>query len=127
MKLSEQMKAREKQADISDGADSLFITMDRRVWLDYVDKVAQLEEENAELKDMLAIYKVLRDAHKSHRRSLKRENEQLQDALYHSGYDWTDCIDCGGPPHNEHCRFWKLRHLFPLWFEDAHADTLEGK
>ena len=54
--------------------------------------------------------------------NLEEENELLQDALYHSGYDWTDCIDCGGPPHNEYCRFWKLRHLFPLWFE---ADTQE--
>ena len=49
--------------------------------------------------------------------SRDEENELLQDALYHSGYDWEDCIDCGGPPHDEQCRFWKLRHLFPLWFE----------
>ena len=48
---------------------------------------------------------------------LEAENEGLMDALDHCGYDPTDCIDCGGPPHNEHCRFWKLRHL-GLW-DDA--------
>ena len=55
--------------------------------------------------------------HNYKKRKLEEENDLLQDALYHSGYDWDDCIDCGGPPHDEHCRFWKLRHLFPLWFE----------
>ena len=45
---------------------------------------------------------------------LKAENEALLDALVHSGYDPEDCIDCGGPPHNEHCRFWKVRHLLPF-------------
>ena len=54
---------------------------------------------------------------------LSAENEKLQDAIYHSGYDWEDCIDCGGPPHNEYCRFWKLRHLFPLWFEGQADDS----
>jgi len=38
------MKVREKQADISNGVDSPFITMDRRVWLDYADEVEQLEK-----------------------------------------------------------------------------------
>jgi len=39
---------------------------------------------------------------------LEAEVADLMDALYHSGYDPEDCIDCGGPPHNEWCRFWKL-------------------
>ena len=45
---------------------------------------------------------------------LVAENEMLLDALVHSGYDPDDCIDCGGPPHNEYCRFWKVRHLLPF-------------
>lgn len=40
------------------------------------------------------------------------------DALEHCGYDPDDCIDCGGPPHNEWCRFWKLRHILSYWKED---------
>ena len=55
--------------------------------------------------------------------AILNEHAKLLDALEHCGYDPTDCIDCGGPPHNEHCRFWKLRHL-GLW-GDAHADTQE--
>lgn len=42
---------------------------------------------------------------------LQADNEMLLDALEHCGYDPEDCIDCGGPPHNEWCRFWKLRHV----------------
>lgn len=45
--------------------------------------------------------------------NLEAENEMLLDALAHCGYDPEDCIDCGGPPHNEYCRFWKLRHILP--------------
>lgn len=41
--LSERMRIREKQADLTNGEDSPFITMDRRVWLDYADEVEQLE------------------------------------------------------------------------------------
>jgi len=41
--LSERMRIREQQADITNGEDSPFITMDRRVWLDYADEVEQLE------------------------------------------------------------------------------------
>ena len=48
-------------------------------------------------------------------RALKAENEALIDALNHCGYDPNDCIDCGGPPHNEWCRFWKVRHLLSYW------------
>lgn len=56
-------------------------------------------------------------------KELEEENEALIDALNHCGYDPDDCIDCGGPPHNEHCRFWKLRHLLSYW--DS-ADTKES-
>lgn len=48
--LSERMRIREKQADIINGEDSPFITMDRRVWLDYAGEVAQSEFRIAELK-----------------------------------------------------------------------------
>ncbi len=43
---------------------------------------------------------------------------ELTDALEHCGYDPEDCIDCGGPPHNEWCRFWKLRHVLSYWKGD---------
>ncbi len=43
----------------------------------------------------------------------------VEDALEHCGYDPTDCIDCGGPPHNKWCRFWKLRDVVPLLFSLA--------
>ena len=43
MRLSKRMKLREKQADITNGVDSPFMTMDRRVWLDYAAEVFQLE------------------------------------------------------------------------------------
>ena len=43
---------------------------------------------------------------------------ELTDALEHCGYDPDDCIDCGGPPHNEWCRFWKLRHILSYWEGD---------
>ena len=48
--------------------------------------------------------------------ALEQRVEGLEDALEHCGYDPTDCIDCGGPPHNEWCRFWKLRDVVPLLF-----------
>ena len=51
-------------------------------------------------------------------RKLEADNETLLDALEHCGYDPEDCIDCGGPPHDEHCRFWKLKHLLSYW--EAH-------
>ena len=47
---------------------------------------------------------------------LEDKLEVMEDALVHCGYDVTDCIDCGGPPHNEWCRFWKLRDIVPLLF-----------
>ena len=59
------------------------------------------------------IYDFVMDKAREHA-ALKRENEMLFDALVHSGYDPNDCIDCGGPPHNEHCRFWKLRNILPF-------------
>ena len=43
----------------------------------------------------------------------------LVDALEHCGYDERDCIDCGGPPHNESCRFWKLRRIVPGLFPNT--------
>ena len=46
---------------------------------------------------------------------LPKDIEVLIDALNHCGYDPDDCIDCGGPPHNEWCRFWKVRHLLSYW------------
>jgi len=49
------------------------------------------------------------------KRKLEEENEALIDALEHCGYDPDDCIDCGGPPHNEWCRLWKIRHLLSYW------------
>ncbi len=49
--------------------------------------------------------------------------EGLEDALVHSGYDPTDCIDCGGPPHNEWCRFWKLRDVVPILFALAEEEA----
>ena len=45
------------------------------------------------------------------------ENEALLDALEHCGYDPEDCIDCCGPPCNDTCRFWKLRHVLSYWEE----------
>ena len=48
---------------------------------------------------------------------LQDDRDALLDALYHCGYDPDDCIDCGGPPHNEWCRFWKLRHILSYWEE----------
>jgi hypothetical protein len=48
-------------------------------------------------------------------RELYAQNELLIDALEHCGYDPEDCIDCGGPPHNDTCRFWKLRHVLSYW------------
>jgi len=74
-------------------------------------RIAELERD-IETYDGMA----LNDSFKIDR--LEAENAALVDALYHSGYDPEDCIDCGGPPHNEQCRFWKLRHLFPTWFEE---------
>jgi hypothetical protein len=44
--------------------------------------------------------------------------ELALDTIEHSGYDPDDCIDCGGPPHNEHCRFYRLRDLLSFWDED---------
>ena len=49
--------------------------------------------------------------------------EELKDALEHCGYDPTDCIDCGGPPHNEWCRFWKLRDFVPALFALAEEEA----
>lgn len=42
--INERMRIREKQADITNGKNSPFITMDRRVWLDYADEVKEIEE-----------------------------------------------------------------------------------
>ena len=53
------------------------------------------------------------------RDSLEQRVERYRDALEHCGYDPTDCIDCGGPPHNEWCRFWKLRNVVPILFAAA--------
>lgn len=50
-----------------------------------------------------------------HVRRLMTENEKLVDALEHCGYDPEDCIECGGPPCNETCRFWKLRDVLSYW------------
>jgi hypothetical protein len=51
--------------------------------------------------------------------ALEQQVEGLEDALEHCGYDPTDCIDCGGPPHNKWCRFWKLRDFVPALFDLA--------
>ena len=50
---------------------------------------------------------------------LEARLSDVEDALEHCGYDPTDCIDCGGPPHNKWCRFWKLRDVVPLLFSLA--------
>ena len=76
------------------------------------------DEVLAELKEK-ASERVYIGGLESRQHQLEAENEALREALDHCGYDPTDCIDCGGPPHNEHCRFWKLRHL-GLW-----ADALK--
>ena len=55
--------------------------------------------------------------------ALEKRVEELEDALEHCGYDPTDCIDCGGPPHNEWCRFWKLRDFVPALFDLAQPMT----
>jgi len=60
-----------------------------------ISEVAELENKVAQLEDKL---------------------EAMEDALEHCGYDPADCIDCGGPPHNEWCRFWKLRDIVPILF-----------
>jgi len=44
--------------------------------------------------------------------------ELLIDALEHCGYNPDDCIDCGGPPHEETCRFWKLRNILSYWQDE---------
>ena len=48
---------------------------------------------------------------------LLNDADAMLDSLEHCGYDPDDCIDCGGPPHNEWCRFWKLRHILIYWPE----------
>ena len=53
----------------------------------------------------------------AHLRRLLEANERLVDALEHCGYDPEDCIDCGGPPHDDTCRFWKLRNILSYWEE----------
>ncbi|KKL83780.1 hypothetical protein LCGC14_1971260, partial [marine sediment metagenome] len=34
-------------------------------------------------------------------KALEARLSKMEDALEHCGYDPTDCIDCGGQPHNE--------------------------
>ena len=106
--------------------------MSERDWSEYdgfpSDKTIPLSERVADTYDWLGIVGANwnpAEVAKLEERiaELSAENEKLQDAIYHSGYDWDDCIDCGGPPHNEYCRFWKLRHLFPLWFERQGEDS----
>ncbi len=43
--LSTTMLDRLRLANVSDGKDSPFITMDRRVWLEYINQVRVLERE----------------------------------------------------------------------------------
>ena len=43
MTVSEGMIDRLRLADVSDGPDSTTITMDRRVWLDWIHQVRELE------------------------------------------------------------------------------------
>lgn len=43
--LSTAMYEREKLADVSDGKDSIFITMDRKVWLSYAEQAKELEKQ----------------------------------------------------------------------------------
>jgi len=93
MKLSEQMKEREKMADISDGADSPFITMDRRVWLDYANKVAQLEAELLEqlvAGEKLYISRGALSELLSHLVDVELERDKLADKLRN-----IECAECG--------------------------------
>ena len=53
-----------------------------------------------------------------HKRKFEDTYWDLIDALNHCGYGPDDCIDCGGPPHNEWCRFWKIRHLLDYWEDE---------
>ena len=56
-------------------------------------------------------------------KELVAEHDMLTDALEHCGYDPLDCIDCGGPPHNDTCRFWKLRDIVPDLFVEAEESS----
>ena len=56
-------------------------------------------------------------------KALEAKLSKMEDALEHCGYDPTDCIDCGGPPHNEWCRFWKLRDVVPILFAAAEEEA----
>ena len=73
--------------------------------------IAQLEDELRSLKERKPSYGAVVQA----LTIAEVENEMLVDALEHCGYDPEDCIDCGGPPHNEYCRFWKLRHILSFF------------
>lgn len=76
--------------------------------------LSRIEREKAFHGDSLVLAKAYR--------KLESENEALIDVIEHCGYDPEDCIDCGGPPHNEHCRFWKIRYL-----SSYYESVMEGK
>ena len=73
------------------------------------------------LGHILSWYDIRELSARSHEMASEEEREALIDALEHCGYDKRDCIDCGGPPHNEWCRFWKLRDVVPLLFSETPA------
>ena len=81
----------------------------RAALLDWADRVGWPVNEDDQLDDWVSL------------RAAVGTVELLVDALEHCGYDETDCIDCGGPPHNEWCRFWKLRDVVPLLFPQTQA------
>lgn len=93
----------------------------------WADEVAALEVELAEHKKVGAELlderdEIIEDI-QTINTALHKRMEGLEDALEHCGYDPTDCIDCGGPPHNEWCRFWKLRDILPVLFAAAEEEA----
>ena len=83
-----------------------------------VNHLRRLLEQNERLDAEVTDYLKICKNYANDLRKLLEQNERLVDALEHCGYDSEDCIDCGGPPHNDTCRFWKLRHVLSYWEAD---------
>ena len=87
----------------------------------FVDQGEELQQEkfrHCVTKKLLANEQAMLNKRYEQMEQLKTERDALVDTLEHCGYDPEDCIDCGGPPHNKWCRFWKLRHILSYWEEE---------